>query len=264
MTLHHDVALCLSAPLGLPEPHCLPSEIGVFGDMPDGAYGREHFQAVLADMNRTRLQFSVFVGDTKNGSDPCCAEPHPVDPADPTPENAVADAAHPDVYKAALGAFNSLRRPLVHLPGDNEWTDCDRTTITDGRPADSSDRLAYLRTMSYPDDRSLGKHPLHLTRQSASYPENVRWQLEGVTFIGLNIPGQRHQLLARPQGGRCRRGAGRVRRPHRRQPAPDPYEVRLRQIPPCGGVAIFIRPTCGPRRRPRSRRPRRSAARCSW
>jgi hypothetical protein len=164
-------------------------EIGVFGDMPYGPYGREHFPAVLTDINRARLDFSVFVGDTKNGSDPCFADPHPSDAGNPTADLAVADAAHPDVYKAALRAFNSLTRPLVYVPGDNEWTDCDRTTITDGRSSDSSDRLAYLRSLSYPTDRSLGRHTIRLTRQSARYPENVRWRRGPVTFIALNIPG---------------------------------------------------------------------------
>lgn len=164
-------------------------EIGVFGDMPYGGYGREQFPAVLADINRTSLAFTVFVGDTKNGSDPCYADPHASDPGNPTPEMAVADAAHPDVYKAALAAFNSLDRPLVYIPGDNEWTDCDRTTITDGHSSDSSDRLAYLRSLSYPTNRSLGRHTVPLTRQSAEYPENVRWRRGPVTFLGLNIPG---------------------------------------------------------------------------
>ena len=154
-----------------------------------GAYGRQHFPAVLADINKKRVDFSVFVGDTKNGSDPCYADPHRSDPANPTPDMAVADASHPDVYKAALGAFNSLSRPTVYVPGDNEWTDCDRTTITDGRSSDSNDRLAYLRRLSYPTDQSLGQHTMRLHRQSAAYPENVRWRRGPVTFIALNIPG---------------------------------------------------------------------------
>lgn len=164
-------------------------EIGVFGDMPYGDYGRAHYPAVLSDMNRDDLAFSVFVGDTKNGSEPCYADPHASDPANPTPENAVADATHPDVYRTALAAFNTLRRPVVYVPGDNEWTDCDRTSIVGGKVADSSDRLAYLRRLSYPTDRSLGQRTMRLTRQSKDYPENVRWQKDDVTFIALNLPG---------------------------------------------------------------------------
>jgi hypothetical protein len=52
-------------------------EIGLFGDMPYGDYGRAHYPAVIADMNRHRLAFSIFDGDNKNGSEPCYADPHP-------------------------------------------------------------------------------------------------------------------------------------------------------------------------------------------
>ena len=164
-------------------------EIGVFGDMPYGDYGRAHFPNVLSDMNRSGLDFSVFVGDTKNGKEACYADPHPSNPANPTPEKAVADATHPDVYTAALKVFNSLEAPVVYVPGDNEWTDCDRTSIAGGAVADSSDRLAYLRKLSYPTDLTLGQRPMTVTRQSAAYPENVRWETKGITSIGLNVPG---------------------------------------------------------------------------
>ncbi|BFU45424.1 hypothetical protein [Krasilnikovia sp. MM14-A1004] len=164
-------------------------EVGLFGDMPYAAYGREHYPAVLADMNTYDLAFSVFDGDAKNGSEPCYADAHPTDPANPTPENAVADATHPDIYQYALSKWATLKDPLVVLPGDNDWTDCDRTTIQGGRVSDSNDRLAYERTLFYPTDRSLGQRTIKLTRQSAQYPENVRWRKGPVTYIGLNIPG---------------------------------------------------------------------------
>jgi len=164
-------------------------EIGVFGDMPYGEYGRDRFPAVLSDMNRQTLDFSVFVGDTKNGSEPCYADAHPSNTPTVTPENAVADATHPDVYKTALRAFNSLHQPVVYVPGDNEWTDCDRTSIQGGKSADANDRLAYLRGVSYPTRQSLGQETMTVTRQSKAYPENVRWHSSGITYLGLNIPG---------------------------------------------------------------------------
>ena len=164
-------------------------EVGLFGDMPYGDYGRSKFPNVVADINTTHLAFSLFDGDTKNGSEPCYADPHPEDPANPTPDLAVADAGHADVYKAALSRFAQFKDPVVYLPGDNEWTDCDRPSTAGGLVSDSSDRLAYLRKLSYPDDRSLGKRTMRLVRQSAAYPENVRWIKGPVTYIGLNIPG---------------------------------------------------------------------------
>jgi hypothetical protein len=152
-------------------------EVGLFGDMPYGEYGRAHYPAVIAGLNQAPLAFSVFDGDLKNGSEPCYAD-H---------DGSAQAAGKPDVYKYALGYFQQLRAPLVAVPGDNEWTDCDRAKITPH--FDANDRLAYLRTLLYPSDRSLGKRTIRLTRQSAAYPENVRWTAGPVTYVGVNVPG---------------------------------------------------------------------------
>ncbi|MDQ1644839.1 MAG: hypothetical protein QOJ50_1023 [Cryptosporangiaceae bacterium] len=152
-------------------------EIGLFGDMPYGDYGRAHYPAVIADLNAHHLAFSVFDGDLKNGSEPCYADV----------DGSAQAAGKPDVYKYALGYFQQLRAASVVVPGDNEWTDCDRAKISPH--FDANDRLAYERTLFYPTDRSLGRHPIRLTRQSPAYPENVRWANGPVTYIGLNIPG---------------------------------------------------------------------------
>ena len=169
--------------------HSSAYTVGLFGDMPYGDYGRAHYPAVIADMNAAHLAFSLFDGDTKNGSEPCYADPHAEDPANPTPDLAVADATHPDVYKLTLSRFAQFDAPVVYTPGDNEWTDCDRPSTLGGLVSDSSDRLAYLRKLSFPDDRSLGRHRMKVTRQSAAYPENVLFTKGPVTYIAVNIPG---------------------------------------------------------------------------
>jgi len=169
--------------------HADAYEIGLFGDLPYGDYGRAHYPGVIADMNGHALAFSVFDGDSKNGSEPCYADPHAEDPANPTPELAVADATHPDIYKYALNLFGQFRDPVVYLPGDNDWTDCDRPATIGGHVSDSNDRLGYERQLYYPTNRSLGRHPITVVRQSAAYPENVRWTRGPVTYLGLNIPG---------------------------------------------------------------------------
>ena len=49
---------------------------GAFGDRPYGALGRGNYPRVLADINSASPAFTVFDGDTKNGSEPCYADPH--------------------------------------------------------------------------------------------------------------------------------------------------------------------------------------------
>lgn len=152
-------------------------EIGLFGDMPYGDYGRAHYPAFLRDMNSEHLAFSAFDGDIKSGGEPCYA----------TFDGSAQVAGQPDVYRYALRRFDRLEAPLVVVPGDNEWTDCDRTKIDPH--FDANGRLAYERRIFYPTDQSLGQRTLTLTRQSTAYPENVRWTAGRVTYIGLNVPG---------------------------------------------------------------------------
>lgn len=139
-------------------------EIGLIGDMPYGDTGRAQFPDVIADINAHRLAFTAFDGDLKNGKERC-DQPQ---------------------YDAALANFNSFKDPLVYVPGDNEWTDCDRAS---NGSYDPNERLALVRTMFAAGPDSLGQRTIALTRQSAQYPENVRWQRGDVTYLGLNVPG---------------------------------------------------------------------------
>jgi hypothetical protein len=139
-------------------------EIGLIGDMPYGPTGRAQFPNVIADINAHRLAFTAFDGDIKNGSERC----------------------DQPIYDAAVQNFNAFRDPLVYVPGDNEWTDCDRAS---NGGYDPNERLALVRTMFATGKRSFGEHTLRLTRQSAAYPENIRWEEGGVTYVGLNVTG---------------------------------------------------------------------------
>jgi hypothetical protein len=56
------------------------------------------------------------------------------------------------------------------------------------------ERLEKLREWYFPDDKTLGRRPFKLERQSADpafarYRENVRWEAGGTLFVALNIPG---------------------------------------------------------------------------
>jgi hypothetical protein len=141
-----------------------PYEIGLIGDMPYGDVGRAQFPNVIDEMNHGHLAFTAWDGDLKNGSERC-------------------DQGQ---YDLAAKNFASFERPLVFLPGDNEWTDCDRASAGSYDP---NERLALVRKMFASTNQSLGNKTLELTRQSAQFPENVRWSLGRVTYIGVNVPG---------------------------------------------------------------------------
>lgn len=171
-------------------------EIGLFGDMPYGSSGRALYPNVIADMNSRHLAFSAFDGDIKNGSEPCYASGDPNTPTDPS-----------DIYTYARDLFMRQQSPVVVVPGDNEWTDCDRVGTNPTR--DAVERLGYERQVFYDynpttktaSSQSLGQHTITVTRQSDvdpgyQYPENVRWTWGPVTYVGLNVPGSNNDYIA--------------------------------------------------------------------
>ena len=147
----------------------------LIGDMPYGPEGELKFPNVIADVNADRrLAFVAHDGDIKNGSSLCSNE----------------------MYFNRLDLFNQFEHPLIYVPGDNEWTDCHRAN---NGSFDPLERLAFLRSIFYTSDRSLGAQTMRLQRQSAAYPENVRWVVKNVMFAGLHVVGSNNNLGRTPE-----------------------------------------------------------------
>ncbi len=139
-------------------------EIALIGDMPYGDTGRAQFPNVISEINASHVAFTTFDGDLKNGKERC----------------------DQPLYDLAASEYASFRAPLIYVPGDNEWTDCDRAS---NGSYDPNERLALVRNMFASTPYSQGEHKLALERQSAQYPENIRWSFGPVLYIGLNVPG---------------------------------------------------------------------------
>jgi len=148
---------------------------GLWGDMPYKKAGdAPKLPAVLASLNASDIAFSMFVGDIKDGSSVC------------------TDATFTD----ARAMFNSLKKPLIYVPGDNEWTDCHRTNNGSMNPLE---RLDYLRKTLYATTGSLGQTRLTLQHQGQvgqPYVENTRFSYGPVVFAGLNMPGSNNNHIA--------------------------------------------------------------------
>jgi hypothetical protein len=152
--------------------------IGLWGDLPysttQAAVGVPN---LIADMNKQDLVFTAHDGDLKSGSSEC------------------TDA----VYTQAISYFGSLRAPAVFTPGDNDWTDCDRTA-----GYSSLAQLDKERKLFFSTPFTLGQHQLRQEVQltplclgvSGSVPcvENRRWSVSGVTYATLNIQGSCNNL----------------------------------------------------------------------
>lgn len=160
--------------------------VGLWGDMPyaragDGPY----IPALIADMNAADLAFSIYDGDIKDGGSRC-------------------DDA---VYPRAAAMFDRLTAPVIYVPGDNEWTDCHRTS---NGGYDNLERLDHLRQVMFASPSSFGQRTIALEHQGkpgAAYSENTRYRRGGVTFVGLNVPGSNNNKVNGP--GECTRNSAR-------------------------------------------------------
>jgi len=151
-----------------------PFSFGLWGDMPYAKAGDgPKLPAVLKSINSAKIDFSIFVGDIKDGSSKCTD----------------------DVYTNAIQMFDSMTRPVVYIPGDNEWTDCHR--LNNGG-YDSQERLAHIRKVMFTKPTSFGPKGIALesaTGSDSMYIENKRFTQNKVMFVTLNIPGSNNNKI---------------------------------------------------------------------
>lgn len=149
----------------------------LWGDTPYSDAEKTAIPALIEDINRSGVKFSIFGGDIKSGSSLC--------------SNAV--------YAEAIARFNTFLDPMVYVPGDNEWTDCHRKNNGSFNPFERLDYIRNQMVLQYPG--GFGEKTLDLEHQDAgpvagtTYPENTRWTHGGVVFLGLNVPGSNNNLV---------------------------------------------------------------------
>lgn len=157
---------------------------GLWGDMPyakngDGLKDGEKMTRLVNSMNASKLAFTVFDGDTKDGSSEC------------------TDSS---IGQEAIDLFNKVKAPTIYILGDNEWTDCHRTN---NGGYNNLERLSFLRQTMFVNEYSFGQKQMRLHRQGpvqGLYSENSRWLREGVVFVGLNVPGSNNNKVV---DGQC-------------------------------------------------------------
>lgn len=147
---------------------------GLWGDMPyakNGDAGK--IDAVLDHMNKSDILFSIYDGDIKDGSSKCTD----------------------NIYSDAAKMFNTLKKPVIYVPGDNEWTDCHRSN---NGGYDNLERLSYLRKTLFASNMSFGQKTMKLEQQGKpgeAYSENTRFNYGGIIFVGVNMPGSNNNFV---------------------------------------------------------------------
>ncbi|CAN1495646.1 hypothetical protein MCERE10_01117 [Burkholderiaceae bacterium] len=142
------------------------------GDLPYGPdeIAGAKYRTLITQINELHPEFSIHVGDFKEGSARC------------SDEEFERQRKHFDLFKSAL----------IYTPGDNDWTDCGRKS---NGSYDPLERLAKLRVQFFKPDTSLGQTPLAVVTQAKAMPtystyiENQRWQFSSTLFTTVHIVG---------------------------------------------------------------------------
>ena len=151
-------------------------EFFVFGDMPyhipEDNIG---FQRLIETLNTQKQVFNVFVGDFKSSATPC------------------SDTA----FLKIRNYFNDFNKPLIYTPGDNEWTDCNKTSAG---AFNTDERLDKLRKIFFnKPEYSLGKNKLKLISESSiidyrPFVENQMWHYNNISFATIHLVGSNNNL----------------------------------------------------------------------
>lgn len=150
------------------------------GDMPYGKPDISYppYRGLIAAVNQSKPLFSIHVGDFKSGATECSDQE----------------------FSEQLKHFSMFEAGVVFTPGDNDWTDCYRSS---NGSYDPLERLAKLRQDFYKPHESLGIKPFALVSQPAADPkhslfvENQRWVVDEVLFVTLHIVGSNNNFETR-------------------------------------------------------------------
>ena len=165
-------------------------QFGLIGDAPYTKIQEREFLNVVASLNRANLAFVVHIGDIQ---------------ADPRIYNRAPDTTTmpciEETYRTTRDVFQTIRHPFILTPGDNEWTDC---VHLQARKVDPLEALSLVRTLFYPDGRSLGRRTIAVESQSrtsqfSKFKENLRWSIGGVTFATMHIVGSNDNFGRSPE-----------------------------------------------------------------
>lgn len=143
------------------------------GDAPYDSGELTLVEEMIEELNTLELSGVVHVGDIMGY--PCAEENYP--------------------HRYEL--FERIDHPFLYTPGDNEWTDCWRD---EGETYTPHERLELLRSTFFQEPSlSLGGQRIPVQSQAEQplwqeFPENARWQWNGVVFATFHLVGSGNGL----------------------------------------------------------------------
>ncbi len=152
----------------------------VYGDMPYRQNDEVDFFGKLmpALVGGSNIPFVIHVGDIGRPGDGS--------------GNDRFDSCSGSLRKFTLAQWNRLNRPLVFLPGDNDWTDCNPNRVCKGTPNCSSDlnplnELKKVRTL-FKSHTSLVQRDEETFDDGHSWSDGIEYD-QHIAYLSLTIVG---------------------------------------------------------------------------
>ncbi|WP_423909541.1 hypothetical protein [Caballeronia sp.] len=174
------VAACAQAAAPTPV-HPAPLTFAIASDVVDKSADDTPLRQMIDALGRERdLSLVIYDGNLKSETQPC----------------------NDTFYEARRRLFDTSRKPVVLLPGGNDWATCGLSRAGNYDPVE---RLDFIRQTFFGDSTALGQAAMPVIRESdvarfRPFHENVRWQAGGIEFVGLNTPAPNNHFLS--AGGR--------------------------------------------------------------
>ncbi len=150
-----------------------------FAIIGDGPYGEDQepkYENLIDDINNERgVKFVIHAGDIKAGGEMCTDE----------------------LLTRRFNLLQQVERALVYTPGDNEWTDCHRTSNGSYLP---TERLGFIRNLFFPNPYwTTGGKPMRVRTQAdmagyEQFVENTLFRKKGVVFSQIHVVGSNNNL----------------------------------------------------------------------
>ena len=108
-------------------------------DKPVGETSLQHMLDAIGGERNT--SFIVYDGNLKGETEPC----------------------RDSLYNTREQIFDTSRKPVVLLPGGNDWASC---VLAQAGSYDPVERLDFIRQLFFGDSNSLGQTPMNVIRES--------------------------------------------------------------------------------------------------
>ncbi len=110
---------------------------------------------------------------------------------------ATREACSDQLYQQRKSVLDEIDSSVILNLAAQDWSEC----LSQDGSSNAIERLSRLRELFFSDEFSLGTRRLELSRLSLNpkfrnFPENARWEINGVLYATIHLPANNNRYLA--------------------------------------------------------------------